>query len=64
MPRGRRWLQHVNRPQTEAELKAIRHSLSRGTPYGSADWQQATARQLGLESTLHPRGRPRKSEKK
>jgi putative transposase len=64
VPRGRRWLQHVNRPQTEAELKAIRHSLTRGTPYGSADWQAATARQLGLESTLRPRGRPRKSEKK
>jgi hypothetical protein len=64
VPRGRRWLQHVNRPQTDAELKAIRHSLTRGTPYGSDVWMQATARQLGLESTLRPRGRPRKSAEK
>src|SRR6185312_3474219 len=30
---GRRWTQHVNQPQTEAELEAIRRSVSRGQPF-------------------------------
>lgn len=54
------WLQHVNRAQTEAELEAVRLSVARGRPYGSAGWVTATVRELGLESSLRPRGRPRK----
>jgi len=50
----RRWRQHVQSPQTEA----LRRSVLRGSPIGDADWQQRTAKQLGLESTLRPRGRP------
>jgi putative transposase len=60
VPRG--WLRHVNQPQTEAELKAIRHAVQRGTPFGGAQWQVRTAKRLGLEWTLRPRGRPRKAE--
>lgn len=58
-PRG--WLAHVNRPQSEAEVQAIRLSVQRGQPYGEAPWVQQTARRLGLESTLRARGRPRKT---
>lgn len=53
------WLGHVNRLQTEAELESIRHSVRRGVPYGSERWTKMTAKRLGLESTLRPRGRPR-----
>jgi putative transposase len=60
VPRPRHWLEHVNRPQTEAELNAIRTSVVRGQPLGSPAWAQQTAKDLGLESTLRPRGRPRK----
>ena len=56
--RGDDWLRWVNEPQTEAELKALRESISRGRPFGSKAWQVATAAELGLESTLRPRGRP------
>ena len=35
VPLGRKWIEHVNRPQTEAELQAIAESLRRGRPYGS-----------------------------
>lgn len=59
VPRGRTWKAHVNRPQTEAELKAIRHSVNRGTPYGIEAWQKRTAKRLSLESTLRPPGRPK-----
>ena len=58
------WLDWVNEPQTEAELKAMRDCVARGAPYGSKRWQQQAARRLGLESTLRPRGRPRKKLKK
>ena len=60
VPRGAEWLDWVNRPQREADLAAVRSSIHCGTPYGSADWTKRTAHRLGLESTLRPRGRPRK----
>lgn len=55
------WVAWVNRPETAAELEALRHSVRRGRPYGSDAWAAATARRLGAESSLRPPGRPRKS---
>src|SRR5262249_40908331 len=46
------WLGWVNRPQTEAELRAVREAVARGSPFGGAAWQQRVARRLGLEYTL------------
>jgi putative transposase len=60
LPRPRNWVERVNRPQTEAELFALRHSLQRGSPYGEAAWTDRTVAELGLETTVRPRGRPRK----
>ncbi|MEN6494624.1 MAG: transposase [Thermoguttaceae bacterium] len=60
VPRGADWLDWVNRPLSDAELTALRTSVNRGTPFGHAHWQQRTAARLGLQSTLRPRGRPRK----
>jgi len=62
LPRPADWLEIVNRPQTEAEVEAVRRSVKRGCPLGDADWVARTAKQLGLESTLRTRGRPRKDE--
>lgn len=59
LARPANWLELVNQPQSEAELAALRRCLNRGTPYGSSDWLAQTAKQLGLESTLRPRGHPR-----
>ena len=53
------WPAHVNQPQTEAELAAIRRCVRRGCPFGRASWVDQAAEQLGLQSTLRPRGRPR-----
>lgn len=55
------WTKLVNQPQTEMELDAIRRSVSRSQPYGSQAWVKQTAADLGLESTLRSRGRPRKA---
>lgn len=56
------WTARVNRPMTEKELTSVRHSVRRGTPFGTKAWTTRTAEKLGLESTLRPQGRPRKVE--
>ncbi len=58
--RSRNWLDWVNQPQSEAELAALRKCIERGMPYGNEPWQHATAKRLGLEASLNPRGRPRR----
>jgi REP-associated tyrosine transposase len=58
--RPKNWLEWVNEPLSAGELEALRRSVNRSTPFGSASWTVNTAEQLGLESTLRPRGRPRK----
>lgn len=62
MTRPSDWVRRVNRPETDAELDAIHRSLNRSAPFGSKAWQARTAARLGLQSTLRPRGRPRKSK--
>jgi putative transposase len=64
VPRGPDWLKWVNQALTERELEAVRRSIVRGTPFGVPAWQRRTARRLGLESSLRPRGRPRTRAKK
>ena len=59
--RSANWVEYVNTPQTEGEVAAIRRAIQRGNPYGDASWTMAVAERLGLERTLTPRGRPRKS---
>ncbi len=59
LPEG--WLTYVNGAETEAELEALRRSAARGRPYGEESWVGRTAVRLGLESSLRPRGRPRKT---
>jgi putative transposase len=61
VPRPAGWLEHVNEPQTDAEVERLRECLRRGRPFGTSSWMIRTARRLGLESSLRPRGRPRKS---
>jgi putative transposase len=55
------WVKEVNRPQTEAELEAVRQSVRRGQPFGSEAWVAKTASRLSLETTLRPRRRPKKA---
>ncbi len=55
------WDEFVSRPLLEKELARIRQNILRQAPYGDTDWCLAVAREVGLESTLRPRGRPRKN---
>jgi REP-associated tyrosine transposase len=60
LPVPANWREHVQQAQSEEELKALRQALVRGRPYGTEAWQKRTARRLGLEFTMRPRGRPKK----
>lgn len=57
--RPSRWVERVNQPLTDKELAEIRDAAKRGRPFGALDWVESTAKRLGLESTIRPRGRPR-----
>ena len=48
------------RVRTQQELESLRGSAQRGRPFGGESWQRRGARQLGIESALRSRGRPRK----
>ena len=56
------WVEHVNAPQTDAELAALHRSMGRGNPFGEESWSSKMADKLDLQSTLRPRGRPRKGK--
>lgn len=62
LPQPENWLDIVNRPQSDAELAAIRKCIQRGRPYGNPVWVEDAAQRLGLEATLRARGRPRTSK--
>ncbi|MDF0676355.1 MAG: hypothetical protein P0120_18770 [Nitrospira sp.] len=64
VPEPKDWVDWVNAPMTDTEVAALRHSVNRGTPFGSAAWVQRTARRLGLEASVNPRGRPRTRNEK
>src|SRR5260370_41826109 len=64
LPWPKNWLDQVNRSLTEKELDSLRQCVERGQPYGSEAWGKRAAGKPGLASTLRPRGRPKKAEKK
>jgi putative transposase len=62
-PRPDPWLRFVNREEEAEELERLRECVNRGSPYGDQKWRENAATKLGLESTIRPRGRPRKPKK-
>ena len=60
--RPRRWMEVVNRPQTEQEVDRLRRSVRRNRPFGDDDRTAKTAAALGLEASLRPRDRPKKDQ--
>ena len=47
VPRPADWVSWVNAAMTEADVKRIRHSVTRGTPFGSEAWAAEIARRPG-----------------
>ena len=56
----RNWVALVNKPHEQ--VAAIQNSVQHSAPFGSHAWVARTAARLGLEWTLRPRGRPRKTQ--
>ena len=57
------WTARVNAALTSKELDRVRVSIERGRPYGEEQWVRETVKDLGLEQTLRPEGRPRKASR-
>jgi hypothetical protein len=55
------WTARVNAPMTTKELDRVRVSIERGRPYGEEKWVRQTVKDLGLEQTVRPEGRPPKA---
>jgi len=58
--RGEHWRETVNQPLSPPSLEALRQSVVRGTPQGQPQWIENLSAAHGMESTVRPRGRPRK----
>ena len=54
------WNKLVHADIDKDEIKQLDNSIKRGAPLGNFAWAVDTAREMKLESTLKPRGRPRK----
>jgi len=54
------WARRVNAAETAAETEALKLCIARGRPFGKPAWVKRMVKRLGLESTVRPRGRPRK----
>jgi hypothetical protein len=58
------WGRYVDEPLTEKELQGLRESANRQSPFGALIWQSKLCKELGLESTIRHRGRPRNQREK
>lgn len=54
------WVEFVNSPQTAAEVESIRLAIERQAPFGDDAWRKEKAREMGLEQSIAPLGRPRR----
>lgn len=57
------WESCVHAILTETELRRIRESVNRQSPYGTPIWVTTLCKELGIESTIRPRGRPKKQSR-
>jgi putative transposase len=60
MERPQNWIEWINEPDKASELDDLRSSAQRGRPFGSEDWMINIAKKLGLEATMHSRGRAKR----
>lgn len=50
----------LERTENEIEVKSIRNSIKRGTPYGGTSWLEKILDIFPLSTTVNKRGRPKK----
>ena len=54
------WLEIVNQPHSQSEIEVLRQCTYKNAPFGSDTWVRSTADQLGLNSSLRAKGRPKR----
>jgi len=57
-----KWDRYVNEPLTDKEIERLLQSIKRQSPFGDVKWQIQVSNELGLESTLRSRGRPKEAK--
>ncbi len=60
IPLPKAWTDFVDTPLSDQELEKMHRSVNRQMPYGDENWQSRICTAYHLESSVHPRGRPRK----
>ncbi len=60
--RQRRWEAYVHQTPAADELAALRRSVARSLPFGSEAWVEKLSKNLDLDLTIRPRGRPKKAD--
>jgi len=60
MERPTDWLDWVNEGEPTEQLSAVRKSVTKGQPFGSALWVEQMVTQWNFAATLRARGRPKK----
>jgi putative transposase len=56
----RNYIKWLNEAQSKQEEEILEKSTERGSPYGSNNWLKNVINKFKLETTVRPRGRPRK----
>ncbi len=54
------WRRLVQEVIEEEDMNHLINSIKRGTPLGESNWAYDTANLMHLETTMNPRGRPKK----
>jgi REP-associated tyrosine transposase len=57
------WRTWLHTPLSGRELEGVRRAITSGRPFGAEGWVEGTAKAVGLNLMVRPRGRPRKSIK-
>jgi putative transposase len=57
-----KWDKLVDLLPNEPDLRKLEACMSRGRPFGNEDWIDKVVKEMDLESTLRPRGRPIKAK--
>jgi putative transposase len=54
------WTRYVDTPWTSKTLEDVRQCVNRQAPFGANGWRTEISRKFNLESTIRPKGRPKK----
>ena len=56
------WYAYINSDEKITDIESIRNCINRQAPLGDKNWKYMVSKKYNLESTINPRGRPKKEE--